>query len=153
MIDRPNCAQRKVEVHVSVLIHVSSTTSVSVVYSVCRPCRICQCVWVLSVCVLLPLSIRQGWALLLKGGHSGPPIQSGALGRSNVLSALMRSRCPFSWDTGRERGGGRMWGWSTLKQTSLAHRVRLCFVSCSPQGGCCWCTCSFVLFDRFIFPI
>lgn len=108
MIDRPNCTDWK-EGNVFKLIHVSSTTSVSVVFAVCQPCRICQCVWVLSVHVGLPLSIRKGWVLLLKGGYSGPPIQSSALGRSNVLSALMNSRCPFSWkrETECEVGGGQ----------------------------------------------
>lgn len=104
-------------------------------------------VWVLSVHVGLPLSIRKGWVLLLKRGYSGPPIQSSALGRSNVLSALMHSRCPFSWKKERQRekweGGQRERIGSYNPQSrplAVSQPIALVWgiLAGAPGALCCW---------------
>lgn len=83
MIDGPNYAQWKAGVHVSTLIQPFSAHH-----------RICRCVWVLSVCVGLPPSIRWARALLLKGAlqwATQPAIRSGEILCPRCLNALQMS--------------------------------------------------------------
>lgn len=83
MIDGPNYTQRKAGVHVSALIQPFSAHH-----------RICRRVWVLSVCVGLPPSIRWARALLLKGAlqwATQPAIRSGEILCPRRLNALQMS--------------------------------------------------------------
>lgn len=144
MIDRPNCTHWKEQKHVFKLIHVSSTTGVSVVYGVCQPCRMCVSV----KCACGAPSINQEglgpaaekglqWAThpVERSGEIQCPHRFNALQMSLQLKERETER--EKWEGGRERIGGYN---PQSRPLAVSQPIALVWgiLAGAPGALCCW---------------